>query len=113
MADLSRYRFIIASEADHYLAAATLFREYAAFLDVDLCFQNFDQELIELDKQYGEPSGGLILVQCEEKFIGCAAVRKFSSEIGELKRMFIQPAHRGDGLGQELLQRAVDRGLSV
>ncbi len=39
--------------------------------------------------------------------IGCGAVVLFA-DYGELKRMYVEPAHRGHGLAQQLLQRLED-----
>lgn len=105
---MSSYDFIRATTIAEYNAAGDLFREYAASLDFDLCFQDFDRELREIQTQYQSPSGGLILVQSSRLFVGCAGVRLFQDGIAELKRMYVRPAHRGQGLGRKLLQEALD-----
>lgn len=102
------YQFVEANSSEHFLAATHLFKEYAAGLNFDLCFQNFDQELAEIQVQYGEPSGGLLLIRTNDQWVGCAGVRRFAAEIGELKRMYIQPAHRGGGLGNRLMKEAIE-----
>ena len=84
-----------------------LFKEYADSLDFDLCFQNFDQELIEIDTQYNSPAGALTLIGHHGEFIGCAGIRRFQNKIAELKRMYIQPGYRGLGLGKILLEKSI------
>jgi putative acetyltransferase len=77
-----------------------LFREYAASLSVDLCFQNFSRELAELPGTY-DP----ILVA--DAFAGCIALRPLSDTVGEMKRLFVRPQHRGKGLGRQLTEAII------
>jgi ribosomal protein S18 acetylase RimI-like enzyme len=107
------YRFDLANNPKDFSEAATLFKEYAASLNFDLCFQNFDTELNEIDVKYNSPHGGLILIRLNNESVGCAAVRKLEDKIGELKRMYIQPGHRGLGLGHELLKKALEMAKAL
>jgi ribosomal protein S18 acetylase RimI-like enzyme len=80
-----------------------LFEEYAASLSFNLCFQNFQQELNGLPGDYGPPSGALWLAISDEgEAAGCVALRQLKPEIGEMKRLYIRPEHRGKGLGKRL-----------
>ena len=96
---------ILATSDRDYQAAAVLFKEYAAWLNIDLCFQGFDHEISDLKKMYGN-KGGIILYQTEGQFVACVAIRKMNDEIAELKRMYVKPAFQKQGLGNMLLEKA-------
>jgi putative acetyltransferase len=98
---------IIVSVAQEYEAAASLFQEYALWLNIDLSFQNFEQELQDLREMYAFPTGVIVLAKVENDFVGCVAVRKKENEIAELKRMYIQPAHQKKGLATLLLKKSL------
>lgn len=90
-----------------YTAAAALFNEYANWLGIDLCFQNFDKELETLETMYAAPNGGIILCREEENYVACVAIRRIDSTTAELKRMYVQPAQQGKGIGAMLLKEAI------
>ena len=83
-----------------------LFREYAASLSVDLCFQNFSTELAGLPGSY-DPIVAI-------RQAACVALRPLTRSIAEMKRLYVRPEHRGKGLGRRLaesiIQAARDRG---
>jgi putative acetyltransferase len=83
----------------------TLFREYAASLDRDLSFQDFERELTELPGFYRV----ILLAELEGDVVGCAAVREFAPGIAELKRLYVRPTARGEGLGRALSVEAIER----
>ena len=99
--------YIYAQTEEEYAAAMLLFREYATWLNIDLCFQNFEAELQQLDKMYALPAGGIILCREAEKFIGCVGIRKIDEESSEMKRMWVKTSHQGKGIGRALLNNAI------
>jgi N-acetylglutamate synthase-like GNAT family acetyltransferase len=86
-----------------------MLREYAAWLEVDLCFQNFEQELAGLPGDYQPPRGRLLLAQGA----GCVALRSIDEEICEMKRLYVRPQHRGSGLGRRLVLAVIEEARSI
>ena len=87
--------------------ARMLFREYELFLNVDLCFQNYEDEIAYLPGKYARPSGCLILAYEGTSCAGCIAVRAIGEGLCEMKRLFVRETFRGKGLGKLLAEESV------
>lgn len=96
-----------AETENDFSAAKLLFLDYAKELGVDLCFQDFDNELKEISIQYNAPSGFLLLLKYKNEFIGCVGLRKMKNEISEMKRMYIKKEFRGKGLSKKMIEEIV------
>ncbi len=84
-----------------------LFREYETWLDMDLCFQSFEEEMQNLPGKYAPPEGRLYLANIDGEAAGCIALRKIGDGICEMKRLFLRDAARGHGLGKELIEKVI------
>jgi ribosomal protein S18 acetylase RimI-like enzyme len=93
--------------------ARTLFKEYEASTGVDLCFQNFGQELAALPGDYAPPSGRLIVAYEGEEAAGCVALRKVDEAVCEMKRLYVRSAFRGTGLGRTLAESIVGEAREI
>lgn len=107
-----------ATTRDDVALARALFVEYAQWLNVDLCFQGFDEELATLPGAYAPPRGRLLLAGLPAKAFGCIALRPLEADrgcsvgtsgstavgaAGEVKRLYVQPAARNCGWGHKLV----------
>lgn len=90
-----------------------LFREYSNSLDIDLCFQDFEQELNDLPGKYSEPDGRLYIALLNDQVAGCVALRRNNHESAELKRLFIRNGFRGLGISKRLIQKVIQESLDI
>ena len=93
-------------------ATRQIFEEYAQQLGVDLCFQNFDDELENLPGDYAEPQGTLLLALVDDELAGCCALRPLVSSdypnACEMKRLYVRNSYRRLGLGRQLAEAILD-----
>src|SRR3979411_3187892 len=107
MKEFSTTGIIQAESSEDIRNARELFKEYEAWLEIDLCFQNFEKELAELPGKYAPPDGRLLLAVENEKVAGCVALRKIGEGVCEIKRLFLRPQSRGKGLGRQLAEEII------
>ena len=92
---------------DEIAAARELFREYEAWLGLDLCFQGFEDELRRLPGKYAQPEGRLFLAYTDEQLAGCIALRNIGEGMCEMKRLFVRDGFRGQRAGIALIEKLI------
>ncbi len=100
-------------------ASRTLFTEYAGFLRTlpsHACsIPNFDREIAALPAPYTPPAGELLLALIGSDPAACIAYRAATPEAdstgttAELKRLFVAPAFRGQGIARTLVAETLTR----
>lgn len=106
-------RLCRAETAEQVEEARRLFKEYEEATGVDLCFQNFAEELKSLPGDYAPPSGRLILGHVDDEVAGCVALRRLDEGVCEMKRLYVRPAFRGTGLGRKLAEAVIGEAVEI
>lgn len=99
-------------------AVRRLFREYVNELDFELDFQDFEDELAALPGPYADPEGTILLADVNNTTVGVVAVKPLDEEgVCEMKRLYVEPEYRQQGIGRALasaiVRRAQDMGYDV
>jgi ribosomal protein S18 acetylase RimI-like enzyme len=106
-------RLCRAETAEQVEEARRLFKEYEGATGVDLCFQNFAEELASLPGDYAPPPGRLILGHIDDGVAGCVALRRLEEGVCEMKRLYVRPAFRGTGLGRKLAEAVIGEAVEI
>ncbi len=93
--------------------ARGLFRAYADDLGVDLGFQGFPDELAGLPGPYAPPRGRLLLARAGGRLAGRVALKPLDGTTCEMKRLFIHPEFRGQGLGKGLVEAIIHEARTI
>ena len=95
-------------------AARTLFLEYIRApgwepeFHAYLAQQSFDDELAQLPGPYAPPAGALLLAHVDDELAGCVACKPLEPPaICEMKRLFVRPAFRTFGVGEQLVRQVM------
>jgi putative acetyltransferase len=97
-------RIAEARDAPDITTARLLFEEYAASLGVELCFQDFEEEMATLPGRYAPPDGRLLLARNGSEAAGCVALRRLEPDVCEMKRLYVRAVFRGRGVGRMLIE---------
>ena len=96
--------------------ARELFLEYAEWLQIDLCFQGFAEELSTLPGAYAPPAGRLLLAE-QGSAAGCVALRRLAVDATgaacELKRLWVRSGFRGRLVGRALAESALAAARAI
>lgn len=81
---------------------------YGEARNFDAAMGNYKEELAQLPGKYGPPEGALLLAKWQGQPAGCVAIRQLSSEICEMKRMYVHPDFRQRGIGKALIETILE-----
>jgi putative acetyltransferase len=84
-----------------------MLQEYAAWLAIDLSFQDFTRELRDLPGEYAPPGGDLYIARLDNAVVGMVAFRPCGEGRAEMKRLYVRNTARGSGVGRRLVETAL------
>ena len=102
--------FVRAVTAAHWREARSVIQQYAASLEFDLEFQDFEGEMEALPQHYGPPGGSFLLARERGATVGCVGLRRLADGVCEMKRLYVLPGQRGRGLGRRLAEAIIAEG---
>lgn len=88
--------------------ARALLREYAAEIQSSPCLGTIAKEIEQLPGDYSPPGGMFFLGLLKGETAGCVAFRRIADDLCEMKRLYVRPAGRGNGLGRQLAEAVID-----
>ena len=91
----------------------SIWREFIANSPVNLDYQNNEVEFGNLAAKYAPGTGCVLLADRGGEIEGCIAFRRVSSEICEMKRLYVRPHARGSKLGHQLVEKLIGEARAM
>lgn len=114
-------RIFQAESEEHLHLVSELFWEYLQWANA-MVLQEFSfsfdieamliDDMAQLDK-FSPPTGRLLLAEWEERMVGIAGLRSLDAKTAEVKRMYVRPKARGQGVGRALLQSLIREARQI
>lgn len=89
---------LIRTDSDH-----PGFRQLVALLDKDLAIRDGAEHAFYAQFNKVDAIKEVIVAYQDEKPVGCGAIKLFSATKAEVKRMFVHPDHRKQGIAAKIL----------
>lgn len=100
------------TEADFDVIRAML-REYAEWMEYELCFDGFDQELASLPGRYAPPTGRILIAEIDGQPAGCIGLSRVTDLRCEMERLWVRPEFRGQKVGRRLIAKLIEEARKI
>jgi len=87
----------------------SLIREYVAWLNIDLSYQDFEGEMKQIESLFTLPNGQYTFAIRNSKVAGGVGFRSINSEMAEVKRLYVRPEYQGFALGKALMNNLLKK----
>ena len=98
---------------DHLEDCITLIQEYNKELGVDLSFQNYEEEIKDLNHKYGSPKGRIYLCYVDSQLAGIICVHPIMENDCEMKRFYVRKEYRHLGIGRTLIEKLLEESKKI
>ena len=71
------------------------------------------EELATLPGKYTPPRGTLLLAFCGGAIAGCGALRSLDENVCEMKRLYVRPEFRCQGIGRIIAERLIGEAKRI
>ena len=75
--------------------------------------QAFRKQIAELPAEFAEPRGCLLLAECDGQLVGCVCLRDLGESICEIKRLYVKPKWRNQGIGKALSKEVIKKAKEI
>ena len=91
----------------------SVIHEYIGWLDMDLSYRGFAQEMARFEALFTLPSGLFLMACANDEIAGCVGLLRHTDGTAEVKRLYVRPPFRGLRLGQKLIKTLVGRARAL
>jgi enamine deaminase RidA (YjgF/YER057c/UK114 family)/N-acetylglutamate synthase-like GNAT family acetyltransferase len=111
--DAKPVKVIHAISPENVAMVKDLLAMYASLKGYEFGGENFEEEMQNLPGDYAAPAGRLLLATYEGEAAGCVALKKLADNKCEVKRLYVPPEYRGNGIGKDLLRHAIEEARRI
>ena len=94
-----------------YLVWANSMNESESNVSFDIK-QLLEHDMEQLDKFF-PPKGRLLVAKISEQYAGLICLKELTEDIGEIKRTYVRPKFRGQGIGRALLNSVLEEARAI
>jgi putative acetyltransferase len=94
-------------------ALLSIIDEYVVWLDMDLSYRGFADEMATFEEKFTLPSGMFFMAEVDGLVAGCAGILGHSPTEAEMKRLFVRPAFRRQNMGERLVNSVIGKAKSL
>lgn len=103
--DTDKTTILTCTTKEDFSSALKITKDYTKWLNIDLSFQNIEQEFADFSSIYSTDNRGIFLLALHNGILaGGVGFREFEKNIAEMKRLFVYRKYRRLHIGEKLIE---------